>query len=218
MIPTAAQLTAFQANPQPFKGDTQGNTYYQRATGNFAGSTDMLARWAACKWGIDEDVIRAQMMNESGWHAAEPGDKRTVQSACVQTNYPNLTIWNTTVQQPGGNSVSCSNCCYQSWGITQNKLYYEPTAFPLGVNSTAFTLDLTYATERVCMDGLYSQYFAYQNTHGAPNTYAADVAAGDVNRMLWGCVGQHFSGGWYDSGAQTYITQVQTHLTNKDWP
>ena len=89
----------------------------------------------------------------SGWLQAGAGDKKTAESSCVQASFPNLTIWNTTVSQPGGNSVSCPNCCYQSWGITQNKLFYEPTAFPMAVDSTAFTLDLTYATIRACMNG-----------------------------------------------------------------
>ena len=28
-------------------------------TGNFVGSTDEIIQWAAWKWGVDEDVIRA---------------------------------------------------------------------------------------------------------------------------------------------------------------
>lgn len=217
-IPSAAALAVFHANPQPFKGDTQGiPADYVNADGNFSGSTDMLIRNAACKWGIDEDVIRAEAQNESfGWLQAGAGDKKTTQSSCVQSGYPNLTIWNTTVSQPGGNSVTCSSCCYQSWGITQNKLFYEPTAFPMAVSSTAFALDLTYATIRACMNGDNSTYFGSSGQQ--PNTYAADVAAGNTSRLLWGCVGYHFSGGWYDSGAATYIAEVQAILAARSWP
>ena len=32
-------------------------------TGNYTGTTDEIVRWAACKWGIDEDVVRAQGHN-----------------------------------------------------------------------------------------------------------------------------------------------------------
>src|SRR4051794_23397044 len=28
---------------------------YRRVTGDFAGTTDEIIQWAACKWGIDED-------------------------------------------------------------------------------------------------------------------------------------------------------------------
>jgi len=216
VIPTAAQLSPFKSNPQPFKGDTQGNAYYATADGNFSGSTDMLIRNAACKWGIDEDVVRAQVMNESGWLAKAAGDQRTSTGECIQPNYPQLTIWNTIVQQPGGFTVSCPNCCYQSWQASQNKLFFEPTAWPMAVNSTAFALDLTYAKTRVCMDGLDSVYFS--SAIQQPNTYATDIATGSVARILWGCVGMHFSGGWYTSGSQTYINQVQAHLAARDWP
>lgn len=218
VIPTAAQLASFHSNPQPFKGDTQGIPQdYQYADGNFSGSTDMLIRNAACKWGIDEDTIRAEAQNESGgWLQKGAGDKRTSQSQCAQSAYPALKIWNTTVVQPGGFSVNCPNCCYQSWGITQNKLFYEPTAFPYAVNSTAFTLDLTYAKIRSCINGNYSTYFASASQQ--PNTYAADLSSGNLTKMLWGCIGSHFSGGWYDSGANQYIAQVQSHLQNRDWP
>jgi hypothetical protein len=225
-IPTSAQLAAFHVNPQPFKGDKQGIPQdYANADGNYAGSTDMLIRDAACKWGIDEDVIRAQAENESGgWFAYHPGDKRAsppltlaqAQSACVQPQYPQLQIWNTTVQLPGSHAILCPNCCWQSWGITQNKLYYEPTAWQMAANSTMFTLDLTYAEERSCMNGNFAIYFA--SAQQQPNTYAADIASGNVQRILWGCVGKHFSGGWYDSGAQSYIASVQLHLSRRDWP
>ncbi len=217
-IPSTSSLVAFHANPAPFKGDKQGIPGdYVNADGAFAASTDMLIRWAACKWGIDEDTIRAQAETESGgWHANAPGDKKTSQSLCVQPAYPQLKIWNTTVQLINGQGVPCANCCYQSWGLTQNKLYYEPTAWPMAANSTAFTLDLTYATERSCMNGNFATYFA--SAQQQPNTYAADIASGNVQRILWGCVGQHFSGGWYDPGAQTYIAEVRTHLLNRDWP
>jgi hypothetical protein len=35
--------------------------------------------------------------------------------------------------------------------------------------------------------------------------------------VLWGCIGSWFSGGWYDSGAQNYISGVKAHLANRDW-
>ena len=42
--------------------------WYARVTGNFTGTTDQIIQWAACKWGIDEDIVRAQAAKESGWH------------------------------------------------------------------------------------------------------------------------------------------------------
>ena len=40
---------------------------FGRVTGNFTGTTDEIIQWAACKWGIDEDIVRAQAAKESYW-------------------------------------------------------------------------------------------------------------------------------------------------------
>jgi hypothetical protein len=47
---------------------------FNRVDGDFAGTTDQLIQWAACKWGIDEDIVRAQMIKESGWYQSAIGD------------------------------------------------------------------------------------------------------------------------------------------------
>jgi autotransporter family porin len=47
---------------------------YARVTGNFTGTTDEIIQWAACKWGIDEDVVRAQAAKESWWTMSAVGD------------------------------------------------------------------------------------------------------------------------------------------------
>ena len=45
-----------------------------RVTGNFTGTTDEILQWAACKWGIDEDIVRAQIAKESWWTMDAVGD------------------------------------------------------------------------------------------------------------------------------------------------
>ncbi|HEX2786075.1 MAG TPA: hypothetical protein VHN36_21055 [Ilumatobacteraceae bacterium] len=47
---------------------------FSRVDGDYAGTTDQLIQWAACKWGIDEDIVRAQAIKESGWHQSGIGD------------------------------------------------------------------------------------------------------------------------------------------------
>ena len=47
---------------------------YKRVTGNFTGTTDEIIQWASCKWGFDEDVIRAQTAKESWWYQRAVGD------------------------------------------------------------------------------------------------------------------------------------------------
>lgn len=45
-----------------------------RVTGDFTGTTDEILQWAACKWGIDEDWLRAQIVTESWWDQRTVGD------------------------------------------------------------------------------------------------------------------------------------------------
>ncbi len=47
---------------------------FKRVTGNFTGTTDEIIQWAACKWGIDEDIVRAQTAKESWWTMTAVGD------------------------------------------------------------------------------------------------------------------------------------------------
>jgi hypothetical protein len=42
-----------------------------RINGNFTGTTDEILQWAACKWGIDEDIVRAQAVQESYWRMSQ---------------------------------------------------------------------------------------------------------------------------------------------------
>jgi hypothetical protein len=47
---------------------------FSRVDGDFAGTTDEIIQWAACKWGIDEDIARAQVIKESYWYQSANGD------------------------------------------------------------------------------------------------------------------------------------------------
>ena len=53
---------------------TSPNDEFPRVTGNFTGTTDEVLQWAACKWGIDEDIVRAQIALESWWTMTAVGD------------------------------------------------------------------------------------------------------------------------------------------------
>ncbi len=210
--------SSFYSNPTPSSGGGIPSSDYANVTGNYSGTTDEIVRWAACKWGVDEDVVRAQGEVESGWDQGGAGDKRTTESTCVNGTF--TALWNTVISEPDGSTVSCPNCCYTSWSMWQTKAYYETTTWSMIMQSTPFAADYRYADQRSCMNGDWATYFA--SPAQQPNTYAADIAAfaagGSDSRVLWGCIGFHFSGGWYDSSAQTYIDEVQTALAAHDWP
>lgn len=206
-MPTATQLVEFYRHP--VLGANPPASDYFRVDGHYVGSTDMILRWAACKWGIDEDVTRAQAWTESKWRQGGPhpgdggGDKRVLQSQCVQGGF--TALWN----------FDCQNCCYQSWGILQTKVYYEWGTWPMIKDSTAFNADYRDADQRACMNGDYAGYFA--SAAQQPNTYAADIASGDLDRILWRCIGMHYSGGWYTAHTLRYITEVKRYFATKPW-
>jgi hypothetical protein len=206
-VPTPPQLTKF--HELPLSGAVPKNSAFIRVDGNDTGSTDMILRWAACKWGIDEDLVRAQAWTESKWVQGGSklsdggGDKRVTRRDCVQGDFADL--WD----------FGCKDCCYQSWGILQTKVYYAPRTWPMIKDSTAFNADYRYAEERVCIDGGDADYFA--SSAQRPNSYDADIAAGDLDRIVWGCTGMHYSGSWYDDGSLRYISEVKHALITHPW-
>lgn len=218
-IPPSSIPASFYTNPTPAKGDSQSISDFAKVDGSYTGTTDDIIRWGACKYGIDENVVRAQAWVESGWQQGGFGDKKTTQASCVNGSF--TALWNTSITEPGGTVVSCPNCCYQSWSAWQTKVYYNYTTWPWIMQSTPAAVDYRYADQRSCMNGDYSIYFS--SSAQQPNTYATDIASykagtDTTGRVLWGCIGVHFSGSWYDSGAQTYISEVQAALASQPWP
>jgi len=207
--PTGVQLSAYAANGYT-TNYYDGEWAYARADGQYTGTTDMIMRWAACKWGVDEDVVRAQATVEDwSWEqTTAEGDLRTAWSSCVNGNFTSL--WD----------FQCAGCCYQSWSIWQTKVYYAWQTWPMMYTSTPFAADFRYADQRACMNGDLAPYFNGRPPYNG-HTYAGDISAGDLNTILWGCIGLHYSGNWFDgdpnSGAIGYIGNVQNAFVQKSW-
>ncbi len=195
-VPTAAELTSFHAQPLNFTGGPPASDF-QRVDGNYTGTTDMIIRWAACKWGVDEDVLRAQAYEESTWSSYTTGDMRTTLSACQAGNWD------------GWQAVQ--GYCWQSYGLTQIKVA-SFNAWPMAWDSTAFNADFRGAYWRACMNGDVSYYYSMAPSAGYP-TYPN----GTTDQMSWGCMGSWYSGAWYDAGALSYIAALQTQLATKPW-
>ena len=132
--PRPENHVANQTNVYARGGRLSGNALYgygQRVTGNFTGTTDEIIQWGACKWGIDEDIVRAQAVRESYWVQSTLGDCR-------------------------GGTIPDTNGC-QSVGLLQVKgANLPPThqgTWPYAYQSTAFNVDYTYAVWRACYEG-----------------------------------------------------------------
>lgn len=242
-VPTSAELRAFAANGYAFTR-VPDDSEFERITGAYprvhgsTPSTDMILRLAACKYGIDEDVVRAQAWQESGWRQATAGDVRTGASSCIQKHF--AALYNNPISLIDGNTIpAVPNGCYQSWGIDQTKVYYEWMTWPEIKDSTTFAAEYRDATQRICMNGGFKRYM--------PSSYMADVdnyianpngidpnasiwdhypaltnergfAPTYANRVMWGCIGSHYAGfHWLDSKSLPYIRDVEGDEACKRW-
>ena len=76
----AAEIRSANATENALRGSRiNANTrsdwaQFSRVDGDFVGTTDEIIQWAACKWGIDEDIARAQVIKESNWYQSTNGD------------------------------------------------------------------------------------------------------------------------------------------------
>jgi hypothetical protein len=174
-----------------FSGDTsQANKLIApRVNGNFTGTTAEILRWAACKWGINQNIVFAQAAVESWWRQTTKGDWET--SGCPPGHGPGVD--------------GMAGECPQSWGILQNRYPFEKSSWPGIMKSTAMNADLAYGIWRTCFDG----YETWLNTVPHNGTYKA----GDA----WGCVGRWFAGRWHTAPAQQYIAFVRKYLKEKIW-
>lgn len=73
---TANHTTGVPAGFPGIDGATpEGNKLLSsRIDGNFTGTTDEIIQWGACKWGFDEDIVRAVAAQESWWRQSTLGD------------------------------------------------------------------------------------------------------------------------------------------------
>ena len=111
---------------------------YSRVDGNFTGTTDEIIQWAACKWGLDEDIARAQAAIESYWDMDAGGDLTSNQNEC----HPELRTNN-------------GSDCPESIGLLQVRWLYHSEAFEdsNAIRSTAYNVDYAFANWRDCYEG-----------------------------------------------------------------
>jgi hypothetical protein len=175
----------------PAGDSTKVHALADRVNGDFTGSTEDILRWAACKWGIDQDIVFAQAAVESWWDQTQLGDWQSDARLCA----------------PGhGLGVNGKpRECPESFGIVQNKYLYEKLGWPWISTSTAMNVDVAYGIWRSCYDG----YEVWLNDQPRGKQYKA----GDV----WGCIGRWYAGSWYTSAADSYIAQVKKYLSERIW-
>ena len=236
---------------------------FAAVNGHYSGSTQDIIRWAACKWGVDEDWAYAETAQETGgWTNAcaqmhggsschEGGDCGNPDSNSGGES-PDLSFLGFPVTNSsgafvgtsayGGQNADGSTCSstWASWSIIQSKANsFEWYAWPMLAISTAWGEDYRWAKYRACVNGDYATWFGnpsdYLNAviraRSNPNGIVPSGQAGPVNLFTnetnmqylgLGCIGTHFSGNWYDSGADNYLTNGGSgflyHLNSSNWP
>jgi hypothetical protein len=138
-----------------------------KVTGNFTGTTTEIIQWAACKWGIDEDTIRADAVIESYWHMSTTGD---VCGPAGEASYGLMQIKN----------ADCSGTVIHG-------------GYPHTMQSTALNVDWYGAHIRACYDGDFYDGGDWLY-HG--QTVDQIAAQNGWSFVFWTCVGAHFSGNW----------------------
>ena len=138
-----------------------------KVTGNFTGTTTEIIQWAACKWGIDEDTIRAQAVVESYWHMDTIGD---VCGPAGEGSYGLLQIKN----------EDCSGSVVHG-------------GYPDTMQATALNVDWYGAHIRACYDG---DFYDGGNWLYNGQTVDQIAAQHGWDYVFWTCIGAHFSGDW----------------------
>ena len=221
------------------------NADFASVDGNYSGSTDDLIRITACKWGIDEDYIRAQALIESGWHqdcaaanggsgCREGGDMNNP-NGCTPASITANVITNITpnglfCEMQGFGGLTGTNQ-YASWSIVQTKVYYEWFTWPMMEESTPFGLDYRYAEMRGCINGdQYGYYHSQSSSGGADYKNAVSQALSDpqgpssisgwsnLQYLAYGCIETHYSGGWFSGATDSYLNSFLSSLNSANWP
>jgi hypothetical protein len=159
-------------------------------------STDDLIQWAAHKWGIPENWLRAEYVVESYWNQFNLGDDTRVSSRWYRL-------------YPYQSRIPHTSNVYQSLGITQVRWAPDGSlgagTEPLRWESTAFNVDEQAATVR----------FYYDNPSGARSSW------GDPTYrpcQAWPSIGAWYNPyPWGNAGQADYIRTVRGDLAARQW-
>jgi hypothetical protein len=192
-----------------------------RVDGQFTGTTDEIFQWAACKWGLPDDLLRAIAVRESTWYQFEvypsgrpvddfgSGDLVTSATRASRVFCNGLARHGRDYQRDYGTGrcpetfsiVGVMSWEAPSWGRMRAN---QNGTFPFSRDSTAFAVDYLGSQLRGCYEG-WERWLR----HTGSGRYSAG--------RIWGCVGAWYSGGWHDPPANSYIAKVQASEAAHSW-
>jgi hypothetical protein len=197
------------------------NWLLPRVDGQFRGTTDEILQWAACKWGMPDNLLRSIAVRESTWYqyptylsgmcvsnwgcgdiTSEPG--RATDRFCAglaRFGYDYQKDYGTGVCPKTYSIVGVMAWQAPSWGRMPGN---QNGTFPFSRDSTAFAVDYLGGYLRGCVEG-WEIWLDHSGAH--------DYGPG----RLWGCVGSWYSGGWHDAAANDYISNVRAAWRSHPW-
>jgi hypothetical protein len=199
-VPMNAQLQRFRSSHiSTGEPVLRFNPYFRYVNGRDGlhdPSTDDLIQWSAHKWGIPENWLRAEYVQESYWSQFWLGDEHTVPRSWYDRYPPQARVPNTLN-------------VYRSMGITQVQWTPDgsigPGSDPLRWQSTAFNLDYQAAMVR----------FYYDNPDGARSAWG--------DRTYAPCQPWKSIGGWFrpypwgNADQAGYVEKVRHDLADRAW-
>jgi hypothetical protein len=222
-------------------GTEMTSSAFAAVDGAYAGTTDDIFRVYACKWGIDEDYIRAQAYVETQWHqdcpaahggtgCRESGDENNPAGCTTGLPITALSPNGEFCQMEGFAGLTMPNQ-YASWSIVQNKVFYDWMTWPMMEESTPFAIDYRYAEMRGCVNGDQYTYFDSQSLSGGTDYENAVIAARsnpngaskisgwtNLQYLGYGCIDTHYSGDWFSGTADSYLNNFLSALSDAPWP
>jgi hypothetical protein len=192
-----------------------------RVTGRHTGTTDENIQWAACKWGLPDNLLRAIAVRESTWYQGEQypagrcvptlgcGDMVEDADAATRVYCRGISRFGHDYQADQGVGV-----CPKTFSITGVMAWQDPRwgvmdgnqngTFPFSRDSTAFALDYLGSFLRGCYEG----WVPWLATTGD-----GSYAAGDLD----GCVGAWYAGAWRSPPALEYLGLVEQAEEAHTW-
>ena len=185
------------------------------------GRTDEIIQWAACKWGIADNVLRAITVRESTWYQHEiyRSGRCVTEWGCgdvVDDTTAATRRYCTAISRRGHDYQAdyAPGICPKTFSIAGVMSWQDPAwgrmeanqngTFPFNRDSTAFALDYLGSYLRGCYEG-WEPWLS----HAGPVPYEA----GD----LWGCVGSWYAGEWRTRRALDYVHRVREELRDRPW-
>lgn len=191
--PSEAELAAFHAQSWVAVDDRARSVIRPRIDGAFTGTTDEIIAWAACKWGFEDDMLRAAAVPLSDWRQSAEGG--AADGGC-----------------PPDVAPAADGTCPHLFGIFAVNYDAEDSAhstWPELRASTAFNADFMGGFLRMCFEG----YVTWLDSPEVTPMNGGQYVPGDA----WNCLGFAVAGRWKNDDALAFTRTARAAFDARPW-